>query len=501
MTNNGPADFRRYIPLACWLGVVLTAIFICLSIIRYGYIPAGDARRHAAKPFAGKPYTEIVVVRPEYAVDHSPGWEWLLGQLQRLCNWSEDDLISFSVVSLLLWFFCVPLPWMRRPEAWMAAILAQMIAVPELMSRLTQARPYLITDGLLMAFLLAWSRENGKSPPWWKIVLTLAGFTLSVWMHGAWYLWVLLPAAFFLAQRWRVGLWLAGCWMGGVLLGALLTGRPLAFLYEQVYMGYSVYQEHLPKWMLVGEFQSSAGEFATVFLLVIVYLWRKQQNKLQKSLFLDPIFWMILVSWMLGFFADRFWADWGMPAVLLWLAVQFDDALPDFASGDSFKRLMLCGLILLPLYMDATNDLGRRYSYSLDESFVDAKDPELQGWLPDKGGIFYADGMRFFYNTFYKNPAADWRYMVGFEPALMPPDDLKVFRKIQRTGGADDAYLPWIEKMRPQDRIAVERSFQPKIDQLEWKRAGDWWIGRKPALLKPGLDHYRNQNPSGKGRD
>jgi hypothetical protein len=31
-----------------------------------------------------------------------------------------------------------------------------------------------------------------------------------VWMHGSWYLWILLFVAFFLAQRWRAGLWLAG---------------------------------------------------------------------------------------------------------------------------------------------------------------------------------------------------------------------------------------------------------------------------------------------------
>jgi hypothetical protein len=389
-------------------------------------------------------------------------------------------LISFSIASLLIWVFCLPLLWMRRPEAWLAAILAQMVVLPQLMTRLTQARPYLLTIGLLMAFLLAWSKDEGKNPPWWKLVLTWAGFALSVWMHGAWYLWVLLPAAFFMAQRWRAGLWLTACWAAGTLAGALLTGKPLAFLYGAVFMAASVYQEHLPKWMLVGEFQSNTGEFATLIVLALVYIWRKAQNKILRPLFLQPVFWMIVIGWVLGFFADRFWADWGMPAVLVWLALQFDDAMPDVARADSLKRLIICGLILLPLYLGATNDLGLRYTFSLDETFLEAGDPNLKGWLPEKGGIFYADSMRFFYNTFYKNPQADWRYMVGFEPALMPPEDLKVYRSIQRNGRADEAFEPWIKKMRPEDRLVVQRSSPPGLTSLEWKHSGEVWIGRLP---------------------
>jgi hypothetical protein len=480
MTNNGPAGLQRCIPLACWVAVLLTTLLVCLKIISYGYLPEGDARRHAAKPFANKPYSQIVVVRPEYVVDHSPGWEWLLGVLHRDLGFGEDGLISFSIASLLIWFFCLPLLWMRRPEAWLAAILALLVAVPELMSRLTQARPFLLTDGLLIAFLLAWSKDDGKNTRWPKLLLTSAGFALSVWMHGAWYLWVLLPAAFFMAQRWRAGVWLTACWAAGTLAGALLTGKPVAFLYGAVFMAASVYQEHLPNWMLVGEFQSSAGEFGSLLVLVLVWLWRRTQNRTFPSLFIQPVFWMIAISWLLGFFADRFWTDWGMPALLVWVALQFDDAMPDVSADDSHKRLMICGLILLPLYLSSTSDLGRRYTKSLEETFVSAGDPDLKGWLPEKDGIFYADNMQFFYDTFYKNPEAEWRYIVGFEPALMPPDDLKIYRAIHRNKGADESYEPWIKKMRPEDRLTVNRTFQPNLPSLEWKRSGDVWIGRLP---------------------
>jgi hypothetical protein len=481
MMNNGAA-FQRYVPLACWLAVVLTALLICRNVLSYGFIPPGDARRHVAKPFAHKPYSEIVVMRPEYVVDHSPGWEWFLGVLHRSLGWDEDALISFSVASMALVVLCFPVFWMKHPEAWLAAILAQTIAIPDLMSRWMQGRPYLLTEGILMVLLFAWSKEKDRSPSWWKVAFTCVGFALSVWMHGAWYLWVLLFAAFFLAGRWRVGLWLVGCWAVGTAMGALLTGQPLAFLNGAVFMAKCVYQEHAPKWMLVGEFQPSTGEFSTIAVLAIIYLWRQRQNKASPSLLSQPVVWMIVINWILGLTADRFWADWGVAAAIVWMASEIDLAIPTLWNASSLQRLIGCGCIALPLFLLSTNDLGRRYTASLTEPFLDGSNPKLKDWMPGQGGIFYADNMQFFYNTFYKNPQGDWRYMVGFEPALMPIDDLKIYREMHRPDGGPESYQPWIKKMRPQDRFAVARSAQPDLPELEWKLgAPGLWIGRPPS--------------------
>jgi hypothetical protein len=482
---NRDAALQRYTPLLCWMAALLTVLFICFKIAGSGYIPAGDARRHVAKPFANKPYSEIVVMRPEYVVDHSPGWEWLLGVLHRAAGWNEDALMSFSIVSLLLCVMCFPLIWMRYPEAWLAAMLAQMIALPELMSRWTQSRPYLLTEGILMGLLFSWAKENGQRPPWWKLAATFVGFTLSIWMHGAWYLWVLLLAAFFLAQRWRVALWLTACWVAGTIVGALLTGKPLAFLNGAIFMATRVYAEHVPKWMLVGEFQPSFGEFASVALLAIVYLWRRRGNNPGPPLASDPVVWMIAINWVLGLSADRFWADWGLAAAVVWMAMQFDQEMPALWNGHPIRRLILCGMIVLPLFLDSTNDLARRYSSSLNEIMIDAADLQLKGWMPEPGGIFYSGEMKFFYNTFFKNPTGDWRYIVGFEPALMPQEDLTIYRTIHRTGGAADAYELWVKKMKPQDRLEIEIPSEPNLPELEWKRAaGDLWIGRLPTAGK-----------------
>jgi hypothetical protein len=476
------ALIQRYVPLASWLIVLLTLLFIGVKIIGYGYVPTGDARRHVAKAFVDKPYTQIVVMRPGYTVDHNPGWEWLLRQLHRMVGWNMDSLISFAIIGLLLCVFFAPLPWLRRPEAWLAALLAQTLVIPELMERLTLARPFLVTEGVLIAVLFSWAQDTSKKPSWLKLAVTCIGISLSVWIHGGWYLWVLPVTAFFLAQQWRAGFWLAACWVAGTIAGSLLTGRPVEFLKSGLEMITDIYREKTPQWLLVGELLPSGGEFGTLVLLAFVFLWRKMQNKSGPGLVHSPVFWLIVVGWILGLRADRSWADWGVPAVLVWLTLQFEEGMAGFASAVSPKRLVICGLLAVSFFFHSTNDLDRRYTRNLsDEVYLEAGNPALQGWLPEGNGIFYSADMVFFYNTFYKNPGADWRYIVGFEPALTPEDDLKILRRIQWNHGAFKAYQPWVDKMQPADRLAISCSVEPNLPGLQWTNAvGNLWIGRKP---------------------
>lgn len=475
------AGLGRYVPLAAWLIVVITLAIIPFKIHQTGYVPGGDARRHVAKAFSDKTNQEILVLVPDYKVDNSVGWESFLRYLREKLGWNADALISFSLIGLMLCIFYAPLPWLRRPEAWMAALLAQLVAIPELMVRLTQARPLLLTAAVLVAVLVAWAKPDAKGPSWLKLLLTTFGFALSAWMHGQWYLWVLPLAAFFLARAWSAAISLTLCWMAGTILGALLTGKPFDFVAQTIMLIRRVSGEHIPKWMLVGELQPSYGEYTTMVLIAIVFLWRKIESKNNFAVFQSPAFWLVVIGWILGLGADRCWADWGVPAVLVWLAMQFDELMTGAWEASSPKRILACGLLALPLLIHATNDLDRRYSRGQEEVFLDAADPALQGWLPDHGGILYSSQMGIFYNTFYKNPTANWRYVLGIEPALMPDDDLKIYRDIQRFPGAVQAYEPWIDKMRPADRLAIYGGSQPNLPRLEWHHAGGGiWLGRLP---------------------
>jgi hypothetical protein len=472
---------RRYVPLLAWVLVVLTLVLIPLKIVSYGYVPVGDARRHVAKAFTDKPYDQIMVMRPGYTVDHSPGWEWSLHFLHRKAGWSRDQLMSFSVCVLTACVFFSPLLWLRRPEAWLAALLAQMVAVPELMERFAQGRPFLITEGVLIALLFYWRKPDSKNPPALKMILTSAVLAFSVFMHGSWYLWVLLPLAFFLAQQWRAGMGLSVCCVIGVIVGALLTGNPAGFLETHLTMAFSIYNEHAPQWVLVGELGPGSGDFTTLILLAVIFLWRRQDGKNDWNFFRQPVVWLLVVGWIFGLRADRFWSDWGLPAALVWMTIQFDESMQAAVNPNSLKRLMLCGLLATPLYFHCTDDFGRRYTSYLTEVQLDANDPQLQGWLPEKNGIFYAAQMSFFYDTFYRNPQADWRYAFGFEPALMTDENLKIYRRIQWNQWDLQSYEPWIKTMRPADRLVVLSSTQPDLPQLEWRYAfGNTWIGRLP---------------------
>jgi hypothetical protein len=112
-----------------------------------------------------------------------------------------------------------------------------------------------------------------------------------------------------------------------------------------------------------------------------------------------------------------------------------------------------------------------------------AEHPELEGWMPDKGGIFYSADMSLFYQTFFKNPDGDWRYILGFESTFMPEEDFKVFHSVLWNNGDGKAYAPWVKKMRPQDRLVVRGggTGQPDIPGLDWYYGvSGVWLGRVP---------------------
>ena len=103
--------------------------------------------------------------------------------------------------------------------------------------------------------------------------------------------------------------------------------------------------------------------------------------------------------------------------------------------------------------------------------------------MPESGGILYEADMALFFDTFFKNPTAPWRYSVGYESALMPAEDFATYQKILWNGEEPEAYQPWNRKMRPPDRLVMEAHTSPAsaLPQLEWHYAiKNLWIGRLP---------------------
>ena len=55
-----------------------------------------------------------------------------------------------------------------------------------------------------------------------------------------------------------------------------------------------------------------------------------------------------------------------------------------------------------------------------ERSFLSLTAKAADPYLPDPGGVLYTDDMRLFFQLFYARPTDPWRYVVGYEPALMP---------------------------------------------------------------------------------
>ena len=487
--SSSPLDaVRRYVPLAVWAIVILVVLFIPLRVIQYGFLPGDDALRHAAKAVSGKPWPDILVLGPAFKIDTNFGWHLLLRQIYLWSNCDTEKLVLFSVVALFALVNWSALVWLKRPEAWLIALLAVALG-SDLWMRFSVGRPFILTIAGLLTILFAWHAHGPSPPKWWTVLWLTPLIALCTFVHGVWYLWMLPVAAFFLAGQFRWGLMLIVGWLAGAFLGASLTGHPLASLYQALVMAYRAFGMHETQRTLVGEFQPSSGDVLGLVIFGGLLILRQLAGLKARPLTSNPAFWLLGLAWVLGFKATRFMEDWGWPALMVLIACDLQLLLQARFAVDSFKRLALTGGLAVAVFLAITNDGGSRWTSNLTQQYLTQDNPDLNGWLPEKGGILYSSDMTIFYQTFFKNPNADWRYILGFEPALMPDEDFQVFHKIMWNYGEAKAYEPWVGKMRPPDRLVIRggRGSLPSSSQLEWEYGvSGIWIGRLPRIPQSG---------------
>lgn len=475
-----PEKFRRHVPLAVWLIAGLVLLLIPLKIIGYGYLPGDDALRHCAKAVSGKPWPEILVLGDAFKLDHNLGWHALLGFVHRATGWGAEGLVILCVGGLFLLVNGAALAQLKRPEAWLVALLAAMI-VSDLPQRFLLGRPFSISIAVLMTILLVTqnSRPSPKHFIWFTALLAVCTF-----FHGVWYLWLLPVAAFFFAGQFQWSLLLAGAWLVGTAVSALLTGHPVEYLSQALDMALGAVDQHATSTTEVTELQPFGGDFLAVIILGALAGLRLLVQLDTPAWARSPAFWLMCGCWLLGFRVGRFWEDWGWPALMVLIAVEVQGLLESRFPADSLRRLLLAAILGLATFLAVTSDLNGRYTKCLTQQFLStAEHPDLEGWMPEKGGVLYSADMGVFYQTFYKNPKADWRYMVGYEPALMPAEDFKVYQKIHWNFGNVMAYEPWINKMKKADRLVISSgpNNAPNIPPLEWHYGvGSLWIGRTP---------------------
>ena len=476
-----PEKFRRYVPLGAWLIVILAVLAIPLKIIGYGFLPGDDALRHVAKAVSGKSWPEILVVGDAFKIDHNFGWHALLGSLHRALDWDAENLLVFSLFALFVIVNGAALAQLKRPEAWLATLLAATLAsdVPQ---RFMLGRPFILTITVLMLVLFTVQKSKPSLKNFLFFAALIAGCTF---LHGVWYLWLLPLAAFFFAGQFRWAGLLAGAWGAGFICSALLTGHPADYLVQPLVMVTGAVGQHATARTEAGELQPFNGEIVAVILLGVIVALRvllKPANALPFAK--NPAFWLVCGCWLLGFRVSRFWEDWGWPALLVLAATELEFLLLARMAADSLRRLWLVIILALASFLALTSDLGSRWTQSVTWQFLSEKEhPDLAGWLPAPGGILYSADMSVFYQTFFKNPQGQWRYQTGYEPAQMPAEDFATFQKILWNNLDVKAYAPWVEKMKPADRLVIRGSggASPNISKLEWNYGvSGLWIGRLP---------------------
>jgi hypothetical protein len=462
-------------------GLVLAVLLLVpVHIVGQGYLPTDDALRHAAKAVSGKSWSEILVLRPDITMDSHPGWHAALGAVHRAAGADAHALVLFSVIALFAAATLAPALLLRRPEAWLLALLVLAVADPGVLSRLLQGRPFLLSEGVLIVVLLLWPRLARPLAPRGLLAVVTVLVAAATWVHASWYLFALPLAALALAREWRAAWRFALCLAVGVAVGAGLTGHPFVFLRQTLVHPLLSLGGSAPQRALAIEFQPAGGSPLLAFCLLGALAFRALRGAWRRSAVDNPLFLLAVAGWVLGFAGIRFWADWGVPAALVWLALELQEYLETASGPAAARRLAIAGAAAFACFFSITSDTTGRWS-SVDPTFWPLLRPEAAADLPEPGGILYSDEMRLFYQLFYHRPQAPWRYQVGYEPGLMPPEDLRVYRQIF-TARTSQAFAPWVARMRPQDRLVVRSAGEqpPAIEGLEWHHVGgEVWSGRK----------------------
>jgi hypothetical protein len=450
---------------------------IPLHILGQGFLPPDDALRHAAKAVSGRDWAEILLLRPG-TIDSHPGWHAVLGALRRATGAGTLDLVLFEVASMFFLFSLGPLLLLRRAEAWMVALMAVAVLEPLMVARLTVGRPLVLSMAVVVVLCLLWPRLDAEHPPAATLGAVAALLAAATWIHCSWYLFALPILAFVLAGRYRVAGRLLVATGAGVLLGALLTGMPFAFLWQSVHHPLLAFSG-ADAMALVREFQPYGGSPTLLVAVAVIVVVRKVWGgESARRLLADPVFVLAALGWVLGLRVARFWMDWGMPALLVFLALEIEAIWPD---DEPSRRRLIVGIGLSVLsFLLLTSDVNGRWSHPpRDPAYRAMLAPEHAIALPDPGGILYCDDMRAFYDLFFLRPKAPWRYSTGYEPGLMPPADLAVYRAAVATRTIE-AFEPWVRKMGPADRLVLHDELgTPPIAALEWHSVGyGLWSGR-----------------------
>jgi len=464
-----PAPERRW-RIATILVVSVALLAAGMRIVDYGFIPPDDALRHAASVVADRPYTEVLLYDDGVgAVDTTPGWHAVLGALHRFVGFDRFALVSFGVFSLFAVFTITPLFLLRRPEAWGAALLLAIVANPGLPIRLALGRPFLLSSAAVVVFVIAWERlvEDPRSRS--GLVLCFGTAAITTWLHSTWFLLYAVPLAALLTGRRRATASLFGAVTAGILAGALLTLQPLTHLsYNVVHVVQTI--GAVPSQLRVSELQPFTGASNYVAVAALALLLVAALPELRTLSLRHAGVATVATGWVLGFSASRFWTDIGLPALIAMVALILDRVLSTRLAVRSGGRALVVLGLAAALFWSISANHGRRWESSPlpPLASIAAAPGGEEAWLPGEGGIVYTPDQRVFYAMYLLWPDGGWNYALGLERAVMRRADLEVLLAFLETG-AWAALQPWVDRMRPEDRMILNLGGRapPDFDGVE----------------------------------
>ena len=265
--------------------ISLVFLIIPMKIIQYGWLPPDDARRHVAFSTIDCKWSDILVIDKKFDTDHNAGWHQILRFLYNKLGITKEGLIRFSVVGLFLLINIVGIISSPSPICWVLALLSFLIFDFGVLYRMILGRPYIMSCISTLLVLRLWALPNSntefgsKQKKYLRIALTIILFSLGTWIHGSWYIFLMIPFSFLLAGKIEESLSLTVCIIIGTLIGAAMTGNFVDFLSYHFNATLNIYSEKTFNWLLVSE--NSSGIQNTyfipfVFTIIALCIYKKK---------------------------------------------------------------------------------------------------------------------------------------------------------------------------------------------------------------------------------
>ena len=107
----------------------------------------------------------------------------------------------------------------------------------------------------------------------------------------------------------------------------------VGFLHFHYSATLNIFSEKIYNWQLVTEFAEGNIHifwvFPSIFIIILlVYSKKLKLNDLSK----DPLFILIMLTWLLSIRVVRFWVDWGIVALMYWSSIKLSELISDMES-------------------------------------------------------------------------------------------------------------------------------------------------------------------------